>query len=201
MEEETSLKIGVKRYIFNASIRERRKELGLSQRDLVSKSNVTITRLAKFERLQDIPTPDEADRIADVLGVPAVEVFPPSLYKKIVERLNNISLHYYFDVTPMSLCNQEIYQLESSVGSMKDLEADIDRKIVLEKYLGQLQDREKQILELRFGLDGNISRTLEETGKFFGVTRERVRQMERKAIKKLKKLLVKDGLNLDNILS
>jgi RNA polymerase primary sigma factor len=49
-----------------------------------------------------------------------------------------------------------------------------------------LQDREKRVIALRFGLDDGITRTLEEVGREFGVTRERIRQIEAKALRKLK---------------
>lgn len=56
----------------------------------------------------------------------------------------------------------------------------------LKDILDTLQDRERRVLSLRFGLDDGVSRTLEEVGKEFGVTRERIRQIEAKALKKLK---------------
>jgi RNA polymerase primary sigma factor len=56
----------------------------------------------------------------------------------------------------------------------------------LHEILDSLQDRERRVLALRFGLDDGVSRTLEEVGKEFGVTRERIRQIEAKALKKLK---------------
>jgi len=49
-----------------------------------------------------------------------------------------------------------------------------------------LNEREEKVLRLRYGLDDNHPRTLEEVGKEFNVTRERIRQIEAKAIKKLK---------------
>ena len=49
-----------------------------------------------------------------------------------------------------------------------------------------LDEREKQILKLRFGLDGEEIHTLEEIGQTFNITRERVRQIEKKTLKKLK---------------
>ena len=52
--------------------------------------------------------------------------------------------------------------------------------------LGTLNDREKRVLQLRFGLEDGRSRTLEEVGKEFGVTRERIRQIEAKALRKLR---------------
>ncbi len=52
--------------------------------------------------------------------------------------------------------------------------------------MNDLTDREERVLRLRYGLDDNRPRTLEEVGKEFGVTRERIRQIEAKAIRKLR---------------
>ena len=56
----------------------------------------------------------------------------------------------------------------------------------LEAVLNTLTDREKDVLKLRFGLDDGYARTLEEVGRVFKVTRERIRQIEGKALRKLK---------------
>lgn len=56
----------------------------------------------------------------------------------------------------------------------------------VEDVLGSLTGRERKVLQLRFGLDDGRGRTLEEVGKEFGVTRERIRQIEAKALRKLR---------------
>ncbi len=56
----------------------------------------------------------------------------------------------------------------------------------IDDVLSTLTDREKRVLQLRFGLLDGRSRTLEEVGKVFGVTRERIRQIEAKALRKLR---------------
>ena len=70
---------------------------------------------------------------------------------------------------------------------LPDEEADITmRKETLRKILGTLSSRERQVLELRYGLDGQHPRTLDEVGRTFNVTRERIRQIENQSLKKLR---------------
>ena len=57
----------------------------------------------------------------------------------------------------------------------------------VQSILSTLSDREQKIIKMRFGLDGGKSHTLEEVGKEFAVTRERIRQIEAKALAKLRK--------------
>src|SRR5579862_1145769 len=62
------------------------------------------------------------------------------------------------------------------------------RKETLQKILGTLSHRERRVLELRYGLDGEHPRTLDEVGRTFNVTRERIRQIENQSLKKLRAL-------------
>ena len=61
-----------------------------------------------------------------------------------------------------------------------------DIKELLEKVIGKLNKREALVIRLRYGIDDGKSKTLEEVGQILGVTRERIRQIEVKSIKKLK---------------
>ncbi len=72
---------------------------------------------------------------------------------------------------------------------LPDEAADVTlRKETLVKILGTLSSRERQVLELRYGLDGQHPRTLDEVGRTFNVTRERIRQIENQSLKKLRAL-------------
>ena len=62
------------------------------------------------------------------------------------------------------------------------------RKATLIRVLGTLSLRERRVLELRYGLDGQHPRTLDEVGRTFNVTRERIRQIENQSLKKLRAL-------------
>ena len=59
-------------------------------------------------------------------------------------------------------------------------------KNILRDELATLVDREREVLELRYGLIDGKGKTLEELGTIYGLTRERIRQIEAKAIKKLR---------------
>ena len=58
----------------------------------------------------------------------------------------------------------------------------------LAQSLANLSFRERRVLELRYGLDGQAPATLEDVGKVFGVTRERIRQIEKSSLQKLSTL-------------
>ena len=68
------------------------------------------------------------------------------------------------------------------------------RREDVELALSALPDRERRVIELRYGLDGSEPCTLEEVGRAFGVTRERIRQIENNTLKKLESLPEAQGL-------
>ena len=66
-------------------------------------------------------------------------------------------------------------------------------------WLDTLRDDEKRVIILRYGLDGAEPQTLESIGKLFGVTRERIRQIEHKAIVKLQKIVKRNNIGRETI--
>lgn len=78
-----------------------------------------------------------------------------------------------------------------------DLAFHLTLQDTLEKVLAELNEREMRIIKLRFGLGGEGPYTLEETGRFLGITRERVRQIQEKALDKLREnMVIQDYRNL-----
>jgi RNA polymerase primary sigma factor len=71
------------------------------------------------------------------------------------------------------------------------------RKETLRKILGTLSSRERAVLELRYGLDGQPPRTLDVVGRAFNVTRERIRQIENQSLRKLQTLAKAEQLDHD----
>lgn len=75
---------------------------------------------------------------------------------------------------------------EEDILPVEDIVADKEMRRALEAVMSTLTQREQKVLRLRFGLDDGRARTLEEVGKQFDVTRERIRQIEAKALRKLR---------------
>jgi RNA polymerase nonessential primary-like sigma factor len=63
--------------------------------------------------------------------------------------------------------------------------------------LGQLTEKQRSVLEHRFGLYGREIATLEQVGKEIGVTRERVRQIQIEALRRLRQIMERDGFSID----
>lgn len=77
---------------------------------------------------------------------------------------------------------------------------DDDVKGNIEAWLNQLTDKQREVVERRFGLNGHDVATLEEVGASIGVTRERVRQIQIEALRKLREILEKDGYSGEALL-
>jgi len=70
----------------------------------------------------------------------------------------------------------------------------------IEEWLNQLNDKQREVVERRFGLNNRDVATLEEVGNELGVTRERVRQIQMEALKRLREILERDGFSMDVLL-
>jgi RNA polymerase primary sigma factor len=141
----------------------------------------TINKLKRFQRqltleLNREPTVDELSEKMDipvdkVREIIKIDVDPISLEKPTREDDDSCVADFIKDESNMS---PEEYAINEV---LKDIISDA---------LDTLTEREKQVLKLRFGLEDGTCRTLEEVGNMFGVTRERIRQIEAKALRKLR---------------
>ncbi|MGM9943506.1 MAG: RNA polymerase sigma factor RpoD [Lysinibacillus sp.] len=141
----------------------------------------TINKLIRVQRqlLQDLgrePSPEEIGEEMDLTPEKVREILkiaqePVSLETPIGEEDDSHLGDFIEDSEAQSPSDHAAYEL---------------LKEQLEDVLDTLTDREENVLRLRFGLDDGRTRTLEEVGKVFGVTRERIRQIEAKALRKLR---------------
>ena len=89
---------------------------------------------------------------------------------------------------------------DESVSDPADIVQNEDVAKNLGSWIQKLPDRHQEILARRFGLMGYDAATLEQVGAEIGLTRERVRQLQMEALAKLKRMINRDGLNMDGVL-
>jgi len=118
--------------------------------------------------------------------------------KKVKNALSIVRLPISLDM-PLGEGGEEDFTL-LDVLSKKGTE-DIEKELIeetihkeLESMLDVLDEREKEIIKMRYGLNGEEPKTLEEVGEKLGISRERVRQLEQRALKKLKAVALKKHL-------
>jgi RNA polymerase primary sigma factor len=124
------------------------------------------------------PTDEE---LSDIVGIPSQKL----------KEINQIAQDTGSLDTPVNSENYteigELIEDQKIKGPFEELFA-FTLQDTLEEILAKLSEREKQIIELRYGLYGVGPHTLEETGLILGITRERVRQIQKKALKKLREM-------------
>ncbi len=143
----------------------------------------TINKMTRVQRqlVQDLDRDPTAEEISEAMG--------GELTPKRIREIQRIALEPVSFETPIG--EEDDSHLIDFIED-KDNESPVEYttkellKEELDSILKDLTPREERVLRLRYGLDDNRPRTLEEVGKEFGVTRERIRQIEAKAIKKLK---------------
>jgi len=151
----------------------------------------TINKLIKTSRQlhQELGREPTWEEIAEEMEGPFAT---PEDRQKAVQRVNEI---FRIAPEPLSLETPIGEEENSHLGdfiedqdaiSPADAASTLVLREQLESVLDTLTERERDVLKLRFGLDDGYQRTLEEVGHIFKVTRERIRQIEAKALKKLK---------------
>jgi RNA polymerase primary sigma factor len=147
-----------------------------------------LNKKATMERrlLQELGREPTMDEIAKEMSVTAKKVKAD----RVIE-LTRIAQHTLSLEAPMG--DEEDSQLKSlipdeNIQKPEEGTRDTLQREAIDKALSALNDRERAVIIMRFGLDDNIPHTLEEAGQKMGVTRERIRQIEESALKRLRLL-------------
>lgn len=171
---------------YNARLVDARKEHGLTGDAMAQAVGIKRGRLRDIENLRAIPDEDELIKIACTLEKPIDYLFPEELMSAVGAGV--------FSRRKVELSTPEIISLtEARLRLTYDGETalieEVSRSLLTEdikEVLTTLSPREERVLKLRFGLEDGRSLTRGEVGKEFTLTKERIRQIEEKAIRKLR---------------
>ena len=154
---------------------------------IVKELNVYVRASRKLaQRLDHTPTPEE---IAEEVDKPVADVLK---IFSLSERISSIDI-------PVAENEKSLIETISAEGASspeRQIEGE-NLSEVLNKWLSQLPDKQREVLVRRFGLLHHQEETLEQVGREIGLTRERVRQIQVDALRRLRDVLRKHGLNGD----
>lgn len=149
---------------------------------------------AARELTQKLDHEPSAEEIADLLDKPVADV---KRMLRLNERVTSVD-------TPIGLESEksvlDTIADERSVDPASILQ-DTDLRSSIGEWLGQLTEKQREVVARRFGLRGYETSTLEEVGREIGLTRERVRQIQVEALRRLRDILEKQGLSGDSLFS
>lgn len=140
-----------------------------------------IARMERMRRnlLQELQREPKPIEIAEAMGLPIEKVLDMLKHKTTTISLET-PIGEDGDSTLGDLVEDQTAESPADIATRRLLGDQLRR------VLASLGDRERRVIEMRFGLEGGVPRTLEEVGREFGVTRERARQMEAIALRKLR---------------
>ncbi len=147
-----------------------------------------IRKLYKLEEeyVQEYGVPPTLEELAEQLDLPLEEV---ERVKKAAQYTSSLERPVGEDGDAL----EDFIGNEESPSPVREAFSALQKEELF-RALEKLEYRERRILELRYGLYDNKTRTLEEVGKAFGISRERVRQIEKEALEKLKAMKLRERL-------
>ena len=176
---------------YNARLVDARKAKGLTQFQLGMLTGIRLTELSHIETLRLQPTEEQKSELAGALEADATYLFPESLLD--VVRSGVIPKKRLTEFGSENLLRLVESRQRLMLEGGREQETEMRRKAEMDllspemtRAIASLKPREQEVLRLRFGLGGATPHTLKEVGREFGVLAERIRQIEAKALRKLR---------------
>ncbi len=184
-------KIGVKAKMVNGSLAEQLQIRNWTQADLARKLGISPTTVGSWMKMKTAPNdPDIIKHLEQLFRIPVEDLFPSKALRNIINDngWNRMQVKTSAKMTKLIGTYEVGEQLRlEAVTDPAEVSAKKHALQVLNECIETLNDREKKIIRMRFGLDDGRAKGLEEVGYEFGVTRNRIRQIEQKALLKLRR--------------
>lgn len=171
--------------IKNHEMEKRRLALKMRQVDLAKIVGISAHKINQIECMRQYPTYVEQEKIADALKT-KIDIIFPGWIQAYSERWKAAEKDKIVKMNSVALNNPEVLALPDEIPLPEENAQHVLESKIIEDILKDLTERERAIIELRFGLGGEAPATLEDTAQVLGVTRERIRQIEAKALMKMR---------------
>jgi RNA polymerase sigma factor (sigma-70 family) len=178
VEVPEEFRVGMKVRVFNWSLDRAIRAKGWKRKEAAKACGVSLSTLGCWLAFKSYPKEHKRMEVSIALGVPEEVIFPEGIEGfRIHSQPEPVSFGKE-EAMALGLCSQEVDPEQVAIqASLQE---------ALHEVMQRLGEREKLVLKLRFGLEGEESLTLEEVGAIVGVTRSRIRQIEAKALRRLR---------------
>lgn len=175
---------GVKHSIYNYNLKTRCSEMGLTFEELAKEVGCSYQYISQICCFRVSPSIELVLKIVNVLDTTIEYIFPKELMKFKKQGTLPLTLITMKQAKLMGYLPNNEYLITD--GGVSIIEDTCDLKKHIDECLNTLSDRERVIIECRFGLKDDIPKTLEEVGTHFNITSTRIQQIEDKALRKLR---------------
>lgn len=183
-ENKDEMKIRFKISAKNVNLETERLKLGLTQVQLAEKIGISNVTYSGIESLRLYPQKKSQQKICVFFKKTPAYLFPPWL-ETFSTRWKEMEKEKTVVLNSDLLSSSQFVLLGGGQDEMQQTAENSILKSKIEHCMEELSPREKKILEMRFGFKDGVTHTFEEVAREFGITRERVRQIEFKAYEKL----------------
>ncbi len=176
----SEFQVGIRTKTFNYNLHKAFRATGKTRPVLSEELGIAPNRIRNFLYFREFPSPEEVERIALYLNVMIEAIFP--------DHISGFTITSQPEDLALTMSQARQFGLIQGAPDLQELVEQTELTDLVADVLTTLTDREQFVINERFGLgdNGNVSNTFEEIAKKVGVTRERIRQIEIKALKKLR---------------
>lgn len=178
----------------NADLVKARERLGLNIKQAAERIGIHYISLGKFENLKGYPSQETQKKICGFYRQKGALMSKENVFPEWLRYVQPKKLIAEKEIPKDKIISLSYIDRKLLPVYDNHIREELDKRIILEKLLNTLTEREIKILTLRFGLNGENPLSLKEVEEKFGVTRERIRQIESQTLKKLRYRAESEGL-------
>lgn len=186
--DKPNFKVRLEARVKNDALIGAREQLGLTLRAVAEEIGISENLYGTYERMQRYPRPEVQAKIIEFYREHGIKLDETIIFPEELKSFQPKKKYVVFKNIPLAELTYRDTQLLSYDGEISEVEDKIQEEQTHARFMNvisTLKEREAEVIKMRFGLDGHLPRTLEEVGAIYNLSRERIRRIEAKALRKL----------------